>query len=156
EVVYEAPFELGDWDDFWSILDSIDFDAIDWDDIDWSFLEPDPSDPDFVDWDSLDWDEWDFDWDSAEESDYTQCEALQTGAKPAFLIKDGRPASRTLYPGTLSNDCEALPDLYGFHGEADTEVLIELVSDDFDAYLVLLDVDWNVPAADDDSTATRH
>ena|GEM_PF-6458123 len=43
-----------------------------------------------------------------------------------------------------------MPDIFWFYGEAGTDVLIELVSEEFDPYVVLLDSDWNVVATDDD------
>ncbi len=124
----------GDW---WSDTGDADWDSIDWDSIDW---------------DSLDWlwEDWDFDSESGE-LDYTECETLQAGTHPIRALAPGTPVSDVLPPETDVYRCDALPHLYSFYADAGTEILLQMVSDDFDAYLVLLDSAWNVLDFNDDS-----
>ncbi|MBS0016569.1 MAG: trypsin-like peptidase domain-containing protein [Arthrospira sp. SH-MAG29] len=58
--------------------------------------------------------------------------------------------------GVLAEDANVLPvdnsfyNLYTFEGEAGQQVIIDMMSDDFDSYLILLDIDGNELAQDDD------
>ena len=80
DLEYEPPFELGDWSDFWSILDSFD-----WDSIDWNSADPDSADPDSTE-DMTGWD-----WEDDAVVDYAQCEALQAGNSSCVCRRVRRP-----------------------------------------------------------------
>ena len=99
---------------------------------------------------------WDWGWLGGIGTNYAECEVLTKGTLRPLALSAGMPRSDMLRAGTRIDDCDELPTLYRFQGTQDTEILIQMISDQFDTYLVLLDSEWNVLETDDDSAGDVH